>query len=155
MSEQTSPQASEKASGRFVWHPEYAGQTVDQVKVDLTQQIASDQRQHALAMDGAEASEHDALASVVDLERRWGVYDFGWAEQDAEGLATRIVAFEQERERRREMISWSDYRAEPGHGGLTDAGEVPPAELSTGIKAISLLVVVLLIAIILLAVWAL
>lgn len=139
----------------FSWHPEYSGQHARQVTEDLARQIASDQRQHALAMDGAEEAEHDALVSVVELERKWGVYDFDWADQDADALATRIVAFELERERRQEMISWAVYRADAPVAPLNDAGEPAASELSTGIKAVSLLVVVLLIVIILLAVWAL
>lgn len=124
------------------------------MRADLAQQIASDQRQHQLAMDGADEAEHDALASVVSLERKWGVYDFDWADQDPEALAARIVAFEHEREHRHEMISWADYRAE-GYGQETpaDAADRPAPELSTGIKALSLLLVVLLIVVILLAVW--
>jgi hypothetical protein len=140
----------------FTWHPEYAGKTAEQVEADLAQQIASDQRQHRLAMDGAEEAEHDALASVVSLERKWGVYDFDWAEQDPEELASRIVDFEQERETRQEMISWSEYRAEGySQDGAADSSDRPAPELSTGIKAMSLLLVVLLILVILLAVWAL
>jgi len=155
MSDQADQKAGENGSEEFTWHPEYAGRAVSEVRDELARQIASDQRQHALAMEGAEEAEHDALASVVELERRWGVYDFDWAEQDATALASRIVAFEQERERRQEMISWADYRAESLVDSSGGAGEPESGELSTGIKAASLLVVVLLIVIILVAVWAL
>ena len=92
---------------------------------------------------------------MVELERKWGVYDFDWAEQDADALASRIVAFEQERERRQELISWAEYRAENAGEVAGGYGDPPAAELSTGIKAVSLLLVVLLILVILLAVWAL
>jgi hypothetical protein len=121
------------------------------------QSPAADQRQHRLAMEGAEESEQDALASVVSLERKWGVYDFDWAEQDASELARRILAFEQERERRNELITWAEYRTGGGSGDAVaaDAGERPAPELSSGAKALSLLLVVLLIALILIAVWAL
>ena len=145
----------EAAEGRFTWHPEYAGRTVDDVRDELAAEIAADQRQYSIVMEGAEEAEQDALSSIVSLERKWGHYDFGWAELDSDDLASRIVAFEQERERRRELIDWSDYRREPGDAGLTDSGELPPAELSTSLKAISLGLVVLLIVVILLAVWAL
>lgn len=154
MSEQTQQPTEAAPVERFEWHPEYAGSSADQVRQDLAKEIAADQRQHSLAMEGAEESEQAALASVVELERKWGAYDFGWAELDATQLADRIVGFELERERRHEMISWSDYREEHG-GGLSDAGELPPADLSTRTKGIALLLVVLLIILILLAVWAL
>jgi hypothetical protein len=142
-------------SDTFIWHPDHRGKTVDQVRSALAQEIASDQRQHRLAMDGAEESEQDALASVVSLERKWGPYDFDWAEQEPEALADRITEFERERERRREMVSWSDYRnAEVDRDEALAPGE-RPAELSTGVKALALTLVVLLIVVILLAVWAL
>jgi hypothetical protein len=35
----------------------------------------------------------------------------GWSEADPATLAGRIVEFELERERRRELISYADYRA--------------------------------------------
>jgi hypothetical protein len=63
---------------------------------------------------GAEESEHDALASVVDVEKRWSPYHFGWNEAPPAELAQRIAAFEWEREQRREMISWQDYRSGGG-----------------------------------------
>ncbi len=154
MSEERQQPTGGDPTPRFEWHPEYAGTSVDEVRQDLTREITADQRQHSLAMEGAEESEHDALASVVELERKWGGYDFGWAELDASDLANRIVAFELERERRHEMISWSAYRDEHS-GGLSDSGELPPADLSTRAKGIALVLVVLLIILILLAVWAL
>jgi hypothetical protein len=155
MSEQSPSTNWRDDTERFEWHPEYSGRSVDEVHRELEEQIAVDQRQYSIAMDGAEEAEHDALTSVVGLERRWGPYDFGWAEQEAKDLARRIVDFEQERERRQEMISWREYRESSGSAGMTDSGESPPAELSTNMKAISLGLVVLLIAVILLAVWVL
>lgn len=149
--------ASEAPTGdQFTWHPEYAGKQVSEVREELARQIASDQRQHSLAMEGAEEAEQDALASVVSLERRWGVYDFDWADQDANALADRIVAFELERERRREMLTWADYRTE-GYAQTErhETHDRPAPELATGVKALSLLLVVLLILLILLSVWAL
>ncbi len=145
----------DQRSDTFTWHPEHRGKTFDEVRSALAQDIAADQRQHRLAMDGAEESEQEALASVVGLERKWGKYDFDWAEQEPDALADRIVTFEQERERRQEMISWGDYR--DGDVELDEAQVTAerPAELSTSAKGLSLLLVVLLIVVILLAVWAL
>jgi hypothetical protein len=155
MTDQTD-QAPSDAAETFTWHPDHAGKTAEQVRSELTREIAADQRQHSLAMEGAEESEQDVLASVVSLERKWGVYDFDWADQDAGELADRIVAFELERERRQQMLTWADYRAEGyAHGDAREGGERTAPELGTGAKALSLLLVVLLIVLILLAVWAL
>jgi hypothetical protein len=95
----------------FHWHPDYQGRRVDAVTRELEAEIARDQRSYELALMGAEESEHDALASVVDVERRWSRYDFGWNEVAAPDLARRIAEFEWAREQRQEMISWHDYRA--------------------------------------------
>lgn len=94
----------------FEWHPDYRGRRVEAVVSDLADEIARDQRAYEVALMGAEESEHDALASVVDVERRWSTYSFGWNEANPDELARRIVAFEWEREQRREMISWQEYR---------------------------------------------
>ncbi|MBA2290597.1 MAG: hypothetical protein H0V98_09490 [Chloroflexia bacterium] len=139
-------------SESFTWHPEHAGKSVDEVRRELAYQIEGDQAQHRLAMDGAEEAEHDALASVMSLERRWGQYSFDWADQDAGGLAARIVAFEQEREQRQEMIPWSEYRAsvEAPDEHLSEIRT--SSELSTKMKGVSLLAVALLIVLILVVV---
>lgn len=151
----TQQDGAENTAG-FDWHPEYVGKTYDEVHGELQSQIESDQRAHRLVMEGAEESEHEVLASVVTLERRWGRYDFGWAEMDADTLAARIVAFEREREARKELITWDAYRSErEGNPELTASGDPPARELSTSMKAISLIVVTLFIVVILLAVWAL
>ena len=156
MTDQTDRQPTAEPVDPFRWHPEYASKRYDEVQADLASEIASDQKAHRLAMEGAEDAEQDALVSVVNLERKWGPYDFDWAEQDPNDLAARIVAFERERERRQEMITWSDYRAESTEEGeLNDAGESPAPDLSTSMKAVSLIIVALLILVILLAVWAL
>ena len=68
---------------------------------------------------GAEESEHDALASVVDVERRWSSYHFGWNDTPPGELAERIAAFEWEREQRQEMISWQEYRNGTGDASST------------------------------------
>lgn len=156
MTDQTDRQLTDEPVDAFRWHPEYANKRYDEIQADLASEIASDQKAHRLAMEGAEDAEQDALVSVVNLERKWGPYDFDWAEQDPNDLAARIVAFERERERRQEMITWSDYRAESTEEGeLNDAGERPAPDLSTRSKAMALVLVALLILVILLAVWAL
>lgn len=94
----------------FEWHPEYRGRSLDQVTRDLEAEIARDQRQYEVALMGAEESEHDALASVVDVEKRWSPFSFGWNEAEPADLARRIAAFEWEREQRRELIPWQEYR---------------------------------------------
>jgi hypothetical protein len=94
----------------FEWHPVYGGRSLDSVTRELGDDISRDQRSYELVLQGAEESEHDALASVVELERRWSTFDFGWSESDPRTLAERIAAFEWEREQRREMISWQEYR---------------------------------------------
>ena len=108
---QATTTASPGGEGSFSWHPVYAGKTYAQVQNELANEIARDQRAYKLAMDGAEASEHDSLITVVELERRWSEYEFDWSEMDAKALAQRIVKFEQECERRQERLSFADYRA--------------------------------------------
>ena len=95
---------------RFTWHPEYAGRTVGEVAASLREELGRDQRAYALVLEGAEEREDAALAAVIDLERRWGAYDFGWAETDPQVLAERIAAFEWERESRRELFPFEDFR---------------------------------------------
>ena len=105
----------------FIWHPDYKGKSFQQVQRELQQEIGRDQRSHHLALEGAEQAEHDSLTTIVELERRWGRYDFDWAEMDPAALAERVVTFEREREKRRELISFDEYRAS---GALTGgAGE--------------------------------
>ena len=104
----------------FAWHPDYQGQSATSVERDLSHQIAKDQRAYELALSGAEKSEHEALASVMELERRWSLYSFDWPETPADGLARRIVDFELERDRRQEMISYDEYREE---AAVLDAGQ--------------------------------
>lgn len=105
----------------FEWHPDYRGRSLEQVTRDLESEIARDQRAYEVALMGAEESEHDALASVVDVERRWSSYHFGWNDTPPGELAERIAAFEWEREQRQEMISWQEYRN-------TSAGGAPSAQ---------------------------
>jgi hypothetical protein len=108
----------------FAWHPQYQGRSVESVRRDLQTEIERDQRAYELALVGAEESEHDALASVVDLERRWSTYDFGWHEAAPDLLANRIVEFEWAREQRQELISWNEYR--------NTAGALPASGRPTG-----------------------
>jgi hypothetical protein len=106
----TAPPAAGASSDRFAWHPTYRGRTVAEVRADLAQDLARDQRAYALALDGAEQHENDALATVLDLEKKWGTFDFGWAETDPADLAARVTAFEKARDDRRELIPYPAYR---------------------------------------------
>ena len=103
----------------FEWHPQYAGRTLEEVTRELETEIARDQRAYEVALMGAEESEHDALASVVDVEKRWSPFHFGWNDAPPAELAQRIAGFEWEREQRREMISWQEYRSANGSGSAT------------------------------------
>lgn len=107
---QSSPMATDEQT--FTWHPEYKGRSVEDVRRKLADELAQDQRAYELALSSAETSEHEALASVMELEKRWSDYSFGWAEIPPDELATRIVDFELERDRRQEMILYDQYRAE-------------------------------------------
>lgn len=107
----------------FTWHPDHRGRRLADVTRDLESEITRDQRAYELALSGAEESEHDALASVVDVDRRWSPYSFGWNEADPAELAERIARFEWEREQRRELISWEDYR---------NAGQSPGTRSTAG-----------------------
>ncbi len=109
--------------GAFAWHPVYAGRSFTDVRDELARDIARDQRSYKLAMDGAEGAEHDSLTAIVELERRWSTYEFDWAETDPEQLADRILKFEQACERRRETMSFADYRA----SGALVAADKPSA----------------------------
>lgn len=111
----------------FVWHPVHGGKSFAQVRAELVQDIARDQRSYKLAMDGAEGAEHDSLTTIVELERRWSTYEFDWAETDPEQLADRILKFEQACESRQEAVSFADYRAS---GALVATEEPAAAEPS-------------------------
>jgi len=140
------------AGGTFSWHPTYAGQTFDTVQRSLASEIERDQRQYRLALEGAEQSEHESLSSVVELERRWGNYAFDWAEMDPEELAARIVSFERERERRQEMVTFADYRAQGGLvGGDDDARQREGGALPVRTIAIAAVAVIVIILIVLIS----
>jgi hypothetical protein len=133
-----------KAEG-FTWHPVYAGKSFEQVRSDLVEDISRDQRAYALAMDGAEASEHDSLTAVVELERRWSDFEFDWAETDPSILADRILKFEQVREGRKEQISFSEYRAS---GALVDSPQEKEAAPSASLPVMKIGAVILAVLIV-------
>ena len=110
---------------RFDWHPEYRGRAVGEVETELAQTLRSDQRAYALMMEGAEQHESAVLASVLPMERRWGAFDLDWAEADPAVLAGRVVAFERERDRRRSMLSYAEFRAVAAPSPSTGAEERP------------------------------
>ncbi len=97
---------------RFEWHPQYRGRTVAQVSDELRGDLAHDQRAYELTLAGADQREGAALAAVLPLEKKWGAFDLDWAAADPTDLVDRIVTFERERERRRELFSYEAYRRE-------------------------------------------
>ena len=134
----------------FVWHPQYAGQTADTLRRDLAAEIARDQRAYELALEGAEHSEHASLSSVMEIEKRWGVYSFDWADMDANVLADRIVDFELERERRRELFPYAEYRdqARPSAaGGVRASMSDDQRRRVANIGAVAILVILAIIVI--------
>ena len=149
------PRAPTPADGGFVWHPEYKGMTVAAVRAALASEIASDQRAYALTLEGAEEHEGDSLTSIIALERKWGPYDLNWAETDADQLAARIVAFEQERERRQEMIPYASYRDQHRDQGSTvdHSREIDPAAAQRLESPLARGIVVLVLLVIVVAVW--
>ena len=112
--------------GRFSWHPVWRGRTIDEVREELREQAARDQRSYALALEGAERHENDALASVVTLERTWSAIALDWPEVDADALADAMLAAELERERRREMTPIADLREVLPRPVTSPAGEEEP-----------------------------
>ena len=154
----TQPQRPGVDERTFTWHPEYRGRTAESVERELMNQIRSDQRQYELALSGAEKSEHQALASVMELEKRWSVFTFDWADTPPEDLARPIVDFELERDRRQEMISYTEYRSEAatavpaaGGGWRTSMADTDRRRMAS-IGAIAIVVSVLLVFIVVLSV---
>ena len=135
----------------FTWHPTYAGKSVAEVRSIVAEDIARDQRAYSLAMEGAEHAEGASLTTIVELERRWSPYDFDWAEMDANVLAGRIVAFEQEREVRQELIPFAEHRSTRGDGPPESADRPEPGRslpiMKIGAAILVLLIIVFLIAI--------
>ena len=97
-------------AARFTWHPKYAGRLLLDVRQELVQEIANDQRAMALTLDAAEEREDDVLASVLRMEKKWSPYDLDWVEADPGELADRILAWEWERERRHELFPYAEMR---------------------------------------------
>lgn len=136
-----------ESNDTFTWHPDYAGQTVASVERGLAADIARDQRQYQLALDGAEQSEHESLTSIVELERRWGNYAFDWAEMDANELARRIVTYHRECDRRQEIVPFSEYRASGALLGGSTSDDGDGSGFSPLILAIAAVVIILVIVI--------
>nr|MBA2276947.1 hypothetical protein [Chloroflexia bacterium] len=120
------------AGERFEWHPEYRGQSVAAVRQSIRADLGHDQRAYALAIDGAEHAEHASLSTVIDLEKKWGAYNLDWSDADPDTLTEQIVAFERERERRRELFAWREQRRDQtvtppprAIGGLTTGTSSP------------------------------
>jgi hypothetical protein len=157
MSHDPAAAAAAATPDRFGWHPTYRGRTLAEVRAEIGQELARDQRAYRLVLEGAEKEENAALAGILDLERKWGAYDLDWAEADAAPLADRIAAFELERDRRRELFPFAAYRGET----LSAAGSGPrppvvPAGSSGGRWPVPLsLLVVVALAIILLLLFVL
>ena len=116
--------AGQGIAPRFVWHPDYAGRLLLDVREELVREISADQRAYALAMEAAESREDDALASVLRLEKRWSPYDLNWAETDPGQLADRILEWEWQREQRQELFPFSEMRES------VSLPDVPPAQVS-------------------------
>ncbi len=133
----------------FVWHPEYKVRSYSAVRMSLATEIASDQRAYALTLDGAEEHEGDSLTSIIALERKWGPFDLNWAETDPAALADQIVAFERERERRRELIPYAVFRDQlspPDEGGYADPAASQRLESPFARGIVVLVLLVLLVA---------
>ena len=152
------PSTSTMEERVFTWHPDYKGRTAASVERDLENQIVNDQRAYELALSGAEKSEHQALASVMELEKRWSTYSFDWQETPADSLASRILGFELERDRRQEMISYDQYRDgvaadQAGHaGGWRESMTDEQRRKVANISAVFVLAVVVIMLIIVMSI---
>ena len=126
-----SASASATASGddRFAWHPQYQGQTVAEVRARLLDDLRQDQRAYAITIDGPDENESEILVRVVGLEKKWGPYALDWATADPAAIADRAVAFERERDARRELFPYAEYRdrhapvARPGPATTNTSGD--------------------------------
>lgn len=118
--------AGQGIAARFVWHPDYAGRLLLDVRKELVDEITADRKAFELSMEAADAKEADALASVLRIEKRWSPYDLNWAESDPGELADRILHWRWEQEKRQELFPFSEMRdAVPGN-----VKDVPPAQAS-------------------------
>lgn len=95
---------------RFTWHPTYRGKTVSEVTAEIEEALIGDQRSYQITIEGPEEQEEAMLVRVLELEKRWGPYALDWYSADPRALAERIVAFEWEREQRRELFPYAEYR---------------------------------------------
>lgn len=99
------------SSGTFAWHPEYAGKTFEGLHRELVDCIHRHQKAYQQALESAEKEEYGAFNTVRDLEKRWSEYDFAWFELEPAHLADKILRFEQEREARKELITWQEWKS--------------------------------------------
>ncbi len=145
-------QAEPVAAGEaFAWHPVYKGQTPASVQSSLATEIGSDQRAYALTLEGAEEHEGDSLSSIISLDRKWCPFDLNWAETNPNELAARIVAFERERDRRNDLISYAMYR---NSTFVTDVAEYPEPSASQRLESpLARGVVVLVVILLLVGLW--
>jgi hypothetical protein len=110
---------------RFAWHPHYRGKTAAEVAAEIRADLEHDQRAYELALSNADERENDTLAAILTLDKKWGPFDMGWAECNAAELAGRVVAFEQERDRRQELFPYADYRAQAAASTPEPAADRP------------------------------
>lgn len=140
---------------RFAWHPVWVGQDAASVRGQIADEARSDQRAYALALEGAERHENDALASTVALDRKWGGLSLDWADADADELAGAMLAAEWEREQRREMTPVADLRDLVDRPILApDADDLPEKSLRLTDAAVRRWVLLaVLILVLLLVIW--
>jgi hypothetical protein len=118
---------------RFAWHPQYRGQTTAEVRAHLMDDLRLDQRSYAITMDGPDENESEILVRVVGLEKKWGPYALDWATADPATIVDRAVAFERERDARRELFPYAEYRdrhapvARTAPAASADGDDVPSA----------------------------
>jgi len=110
MNEPRSGHVDSLPTDRFSWHPDYQGKTTAEVAKAIEAELARDQRAYQLTLAAAEDHEQAALATVLELERKWGTFDLNWAETDPTVLAEKIAAFEHARDEARELFPFDDYR---------------------------------------------
>ena len=97
-------------ASRFAWHPQYRGQTTDEVRAILLEDLRLDQRSYAITMDGPDENESEILVRVVGLEKKWGPYALDWATAEPVTVVDRVMDFEREREDRQELFPYAQYR---------------------------------------------
>ncbi len=141
---------------RFAWHPVWQGRSVAEVRDELRVQAGRDQRAYALALEGAERHENDALASVVRLERTWGGIALDWPEADPDALAEAMLAAERERERRREMTPIVELRdLLPRPVSAPSADDLPEKSIRLTDPTARLVVLLVVFALLAIFVWRL